>query len=295
MAETNVIRPRAANRTYHVITVIIPANNEAAHIGACLSAILSGALVDGAEIIVVANGCTDATAEVAQSHVAQAAEAGWSLVVLDLPQGSKIAALNAGDSAARFGARAYLDADVRVDPTLMRALAGVLQRDPPTYASGRLRLAAAANFATRAYAAIYAQVPFVMHGVPGAGLFAVNAAGRKRWDKFPDIISDDTFVRLSFAPAERAMVDAGYDWPLVEGFANLVRVRRRQNAGVSQIARLYPHLLTHDEKPRVGVWQAAGMLLRNPLGFAVYGAVAMVVKLTPGDDKDGDQAWRRGR
>ncbi len=31
---------------------------------------------------------------------------------------------------------------------------------------------------------------------------------------------------------------ARYDWPMIEGFAPLVRVRRRQDAGVAEVARL---------------------------------------------------------
>jgi hypothetical protein len=187
--------------------------------------------------------------------------------------------------------RAYLDADVVVDAPLMADIAGALSTDQPRYASGRMRLARAQSRATRAYARIYARVPFVTQDVPGAGLFAVNGAGRARWGDFPDIISDDTFVRLNFAPRERIGVASGYDWPLVEGFGALVRVRRRQNAGVAEIARLYPDLPGNDDTPAMSVWQKLGLALSDPPGFAVYGGVALIVKLTP----QRHAAWERGR
>uniref|UniRef100_A0AAN0MD34 Uncharacterized protein n=1 Tax=Yoonia rhodophyticola TaxID=3137370 RepID=A0AAN0MD34_9RHOB len=45
---------------------------------------------------------------------------------------------------------------------------------------------------------------------------------------------------MNFTPAERVEVPATYIWPMVEGFGNLVRVRRRQDIGVAEIAQKYP-------------------------------------------------------
>ncbi|MCP4819939.1 MAG: glycosyl transferase, partial [Shimia sp.] len=105
------------------------------------------------------------------------------------------------------------------------------------------------------------------------------------------IIADDTFVRLSFTPDQRIGVQAGYDWPLVEGFGALVKVRRRQNAGVAEVAEKYPYLLDNDDKNTLSMWQKLRMSLRDPLGMLVYGAVSVIVKMTP--QKDG--SWERGR
>ena len=119
----------------------------------------------------------------------------------------------------------------------------------------------------------------------------MNAAGRLRWGAFPDIISDDTFVRLSFRSSERVGVDAAYTWPLVEGWSNLVRVRRRQNAGVDEIKARYPELLCNDDKPPFPLLEKAKLALRDPVGFAVYGGVALAVRFTPAKTN----AWSRGR
>ncbi len=274
-----------------MLSIIIPANNEASHIGACLKAVLASEGPKVAQVVVVANGCDDDTVALAKGYEAAAADRGWTLTVLDLPAMGKMGALNAGDKVAHHPITAYLDADVIVDPPLLDQLADTLTCDPPRYASGNLRLARAGSWATRAYGRIYAQVPFVTHGVPGAGLFAVNAKGRARWQTFPGIISDDTFVRLNFTPKERFGVAAGYEWPLVEGFGALVKVRRRQNAGVAEVAAKYPELLKNDDKFALSTGQKLGIALRDPIGFAIYAGVALIVKLTP----QKNTGWERGR
>jgi hypothetical protein len=124
---------------------------------------------------------------------------------------------------------------------------------------------------------------------PGYGLFAVNAAGRARWGTFPALISDDTFVRLQVQPSERVQVAARYDWPMIEGFAALTKVRRRQDAGVAEIAQLYPGLLAREAKARLGKGALLAMALRDPLGFATYAAVSLAVRF----GKSG--GWVRGR
>lgn len=274
-----------------MLSILIPANNEAAHIGPCLTAVLASDGLKVAQIVVVANGCEDDTVQIAEGFRTQAELRGWTLTVLDLPALGKMGALNAADDAASFGSRAYLDADVLVDPALMGQIAEALSADAPRYASGKLRLAQAKTWATRAYARTYSKVPFITHGVPGAGLFAVNTAGRARWQEFPGIISDDTFVRLNFTPEERIGTDAGYDWPLVEGIAALIKVRRRQNAGVEEVKARFPDLLKNDDKFSLSLGEKLGMMLRDPLGFAVYAAVSIIVKLSP----QKFDAWERGR
>lgn len=273
------------------LSVLIPAHNEAALIGACLSALLASDPVPGpVEVIVIANGCRDDTAARAKAHGAAVAARGWALQVLDLPEGGKTGALNAGDAAAQYGARLYLDADVTMTPALLGQIMEALDTEAPRYASGTLTIARAARAVSRAYARIWAEVPFMREGVPGAGLFAVNAAGRARWDAWPGIISDDTYARLLFAPEERRRVPARYDWPVVEGWRALVRVRRRQDQGVREIAERFPALLTHQDSRPLGKGALLRLALRDPVGVAAYTSVALATRLSKSKE-----SWARGR
>ena len=270
------------------LSILIPAHDEAGRIGPCLRALLaSDPVPGGAEVIVAANGCRDAT--VAEARAVRPVPEGLRVRVLDLPDPGKTRALAAAEARARGAILACLDADVIVSPPLCAEIATALDRVDAAYASGRVIIPEPQSAVSRLYARFYREVPFFHQGVPGCGLFAMTRAGRARWGDWPDIISDDTFARLMFAPSERHAVPAPYSWPVVEGWAALVRVRRRQDAGVAEIARLYPRLIANDD-PRPGA--RARLLraaLRRPVSATLYAAVRLAARLGR------TQGWARGR
>lgn len=277
--------------TFYDLSVIIPAHNEEAWLDRCLLSLLAQDDTEGRiEIIVVANACNDGTVAKAQGHIPGAEERGWAMHVLDLKEGGKLRALNAGDQVARGRSRLYLDADIACDASLVRQIREALAGDAPRYATGTLAIAPSKSSLTRHYAAAWTRLPFVKGGAVGAGLYAVNPAGRARWDAFPQIISDDTFVRLNFGPTERIEVPARYHWPMVEGFSNLVRVRRRQDAGVAELRRRYPELSGNEAKSRLTLSSLLAIAARVPVGFVVYLMVHFAVRLRPASDQ-----WTRGR
>ncbi|MDZ7574192.1 MAG: glycosyltransferase [Pseudotabrizicola sp.] len=269
--------------------MIIPASNEAGYIGDCLTHLCASDAA-AVQVVVVANGCRDDTADVARAVLATHLPQDWSSRVLELAQGSKPGALNAGDAAALHPLRVYLDADVIVSSGLLGALANALGTDAPLYASGTPVISRAKSAVTRAYARFWQKLPFNQTAAPGYGLFAVNAAGRARWGVFPAIISDDTFVRLQFLPAERVQVSDTYIWPMIEGFSALVRVRRRQDAGVRELEAQNPGLLTREGKPKLTKAALIRLALADPVGFTCYAAVSLAVRT-----KRGSAGFTRGR
>ena len=244
------------------MSVIIAARDEEAWLPGCLDSLLAqDATAPRLQVIVAANACRDRTVEFALARQGGFAARGWELDVLDLAEGGKLG-----------------------------ALWRVLDTFDPRYATGTLAVRRGRSWVTRAYADFWVRLPFVRGGAVGAGLFALNRAGRARWGDFPDIISDDTFVRLNFAPHERVEVAPRYHWPMVEGFSNLVRVRRRQDAGVAEVGARFPELAANDDKARLGRGELARLVLAAPLGFAVYLAVHVMVRL-----RRGGGGWTRGR
>src|SRR5512142_3102283 len=93
--------------------VVIPAHNEAAVIGRCLTRLLADAQPGEFEVVVACNGCTDDTASVAS-------DAAPGVRVLRLDKASKSLALQAGDDAASVLPRLYLDADIELDTASAR-------------------------------------------------------------------------------------------------------------------------------------------------------------------------------
>ncbi len=273
------------------LSVVIPAMNEAGWIGACLRAIAASPGASG-QVVVVANGCTDDTPDRARAEAGRLAAAGFALSVIETPALGKPAALDAGDAAAAHPTRVYLDADVTVSPPLLAQIAAALDVPEPRLASGSPQVAPARSAVSRAYGRFWVRLPFVAQGCPAFGLYAVNAAGRARWGRFPPVISDDGFVRLSFAPAERLRLPASYAWPIVEGFGALVRVRRRQDRGNAELARLFPALMANEDTAAPGAGWMLRRLLADPPAFAAYAAVKLAVRLG-GRGQSAD--WVRGR
>jgi hypothetical protein len=213
-----------------VATVIIPAHNEARVIGRLLEQLAGAAQPGELDIIVVPNGCTDDTAEVAASF-------GPPVRVLSIPVASKHEALRAGDEAARGFPRLYVDADVELGAADVRALEAALQ-EPGVLAAGPQRVfpMSGVGWPVRWYYDVWTRLPEVRTGLFGRGVIAVSEAGHQRVASLPPLLSDDLAAALVFGPGERAIVpDARaviHPPRTVEG---LLRRRVRVATGVTQI------------------------------------------------------------
>ena len=180
-----------------MISVIIPAHNEEAVIGRCLEALTGGAEDGELEVIVVCNGCTDRTAAVAREYRA-------CVQVIETDVACKIPALNLGDEAARGFPRFFVDADVVLPLGSLRKLARGLEEGPALAIAPRAEFdLRGCSWGVRAYYAINDRLPTSREGIGGSGVYGLSEAGRRRFDRFPDLTADDGFVRLQFAPSER--------------------------------------------------------------------------------------------
>lgn len=114
------------------ISVVIPARDEATRIAGVLEPLAGAPGV--VEVLVVDDCSTDATADVARAHGASVVEGG------DLPTGwvGKPWALQQGLVAAKGEIVVFLDADVRPDPELPRAVAQLIA-EGADLASAQLR------------------------------------------------------------------------------------------------------------------------------------------------------------
>jgi hypothetical protein len=179
--------------------VIVPAYNEAAVIKRTLAP-LSGVAVDGIiELIVVCNGCTDDTAEVARSVPGAR--------VLELEQGSKPAALNAGDEAATLWPRLYLDADIQISAKAVLAVLDRLTQGDVLAARPTCRYDTdGASALVRRFYRARTRLPRHKLAMWGAGAYGLSAKGHQRLGVFPMITADDGYVDTRFEADEKTVV-----------------------------------------------------------------------------------------
>jgi Glycosyl transferase family 2 len=256
-----------------VVSIVVPAHNEARVIGRLLGPLVWSPIADEMDVIVVANGCTDDTAQVAASF-------GTPVRVLSIPVASKREALVAGDRAARGFPRVYVDADVELGAEDVRALGDALRR-PGTLAAGPARVLALAGrpWVVRWYYAVWARLPEVRSGLFGRGVIGVSEAGHARVASLPPLLADDLAASLVFAPDERVIVPGArvvVHTPRTVG--DLLRRRVRATMGVSQVeqsadapgstARTQPRDLLEIVRrepwmaPRVAVFLAIALIAR---------------------------------
>lgn len=205
--------------------IIIPAHNEANVIGRCLTALAPIAASGVVEVIVACNGCTDNTADVAR---------GFSgVTVLEIPQASKVAALNAGDTAATLWPRIYLDADLELSP---RDVAAVLKTlDFGHYLACRPRASHDSSGASRAVRSYYrarGRLPSLQNALWGGGVFGMTEGGRSRFGQWPNVTADDLFVHRAFSSTEWTVADQALVRPRTpQDSRSLLKVLRRHHRG----------------------------------------------------------------
>lgn len=225
-----------------MFSVIIPAYNEASVIDRCLSAMLADAKAGELQIVVVANNCSDDTAERARRH-------GALVTVVETPIGSKINALNLGDEAATGWPRLYVDADIVVSTEALRDVAAMLGDDSSLVVAAPT---AVVDFAGRsswvqAFYKVWTQLPYFTEGVIGAGFYAFSKHGRERFGRWPDIIADDEYARLMAAPHERA-VNRNHTFTITPPtqLRMVAKIQTRARAGLYQLHEKFPELLKNE-------------------------------------------------
>jgi len=220
-----------------VVSIVIPAHNESEVIARTLDAITRDAAPGEFEIIVVCNGCSDATAAVAR-------EFGPAVQVIECPVAGKPNALNLGDDAARAFPRIYVDADVIVTTNSIRALADRLGQGDVVAVAPRQKFdLTGCSRAVRAYYAVQSLLPSSREGIGGSGVYGLSEIGRKRFGRFPAVTADDGFVRIQFAAHERATISSAQSIVFApRTLEDLIAIKSRSHFGSHELARLYPKL-----------------------------------------------------
>ncbi|MEV7132763.1 WecB/TagA/CpsF family glycosyltransferase [Arthrobacter sp. NPDC093128] len=181
-------------------SVIIPAHNEANVIARALAPLAPLAAARQVEVIVVCNGCTDNTAEIARRFD--------GVTVLESSAASKPSAMNAGDSVASEWPRLYMDADIEITAGALREL--FLALAPGGLLAGRPAARYdlhGAHPLIRAHYRARLRLPSTATSLYSAGAFALSKEGHLRLEEFPEVLADDLYVDRLFGPSEKAVLD----------------------------------------------------------------------------------------
>jgi len=251
-------------------SVVIPACNEELVIDSCLSALLDQARDGEFEVVVIANGCRDRTAEVARRFT--------GVTVVESPHPSKSDALNLGDDHVTCFPRIYLDADVVVSTAAARTVVETLQQGPALVAAPAISVDTGGRpWRVKAYYRVWTRLPYLRDQHIGTGLYALSHEGRSRFGSFPGLITDDLFVRNLFDRRERRSLNTvTFTCRAPMTLRGIVRIRSRSAAGIRQYRRLFPHYAERARSTDGTRRHRIRPLVRDPQlwpSLAVYGFV----------------------
>ena len=238
----------------------MPAHNEGLVIARTLRALTTGASPDELDVVVVCNGCTDDTAAIARGF-------GAPVRVIETTVGNKANALNLGDQAARAFPRIYVDADVVITLSAIRALAECLKKgDVIAVAPMPYFELSGCSWPVRAFYEIRGRLPSFSEAIGGSGVYALSEVGRGRFGAFPDLVADDTYVRIQFKPEERKMLNSVRSIVYApHTVQNLIAIEARADFGTFELAGRHPELWTN--KGNSNQKALRGLLLRDPLSW----------------------------
>lgn len=256
-----------------MISVIIPAHNEASVILRSLKAITHTAKPGELEVIVVCNGCTDNTAALARSFDSQV-----NVIVTEIA--SKAHALNLGNQAANASTRVYVDADVVIDTDDIRNLAISLDSGPALAVAPKpVFELQKCSWPVRAYYEIRSLLPSAQEGIGGSGVYALSEAGRRRLGEFPAVVADDGYVRIHFQAHERHTLDSATSIVFPPRNAkSLIRTKSRSHYGSFELAKLYPELWSNrgesNNRSLIRLFRSPSLLLK----LTAYGLITVTAK-----------------
>lgn len=256
-----------------MVSIIIPAHNEETTIGRCLERLLADGSAGGMQVVVACNGCSDRTAEVARKF-------GNRVTVVETDVASKVHALNLADEVAEGYPRIYMDADVVLTPRDIDEISRTLEQGPILAAAPRMEMdLSQSSWAVRAYYRVWMSLPYTKKGMMGVGVYALSRDGRARFERFPDIIADDGYIRVLFKPHERTSISQAKSTVTAPTtLAGLIKIKTRSRLGGYQMAQRFPELLQNDDKD---YGSAAWDVLKQPSLWAcvpVYLYVNLVAK-----------------
>lgn len=215
--------------------IIIPAHNEEASIGKLLDALTKDNWHESYKIIVSCNGCTDNTASIARSYT--------DVICLETSTPSKTHAINEAEKMVNGHPRVYVDADILIDKnSIIKLIECLRNTEEASIAVPKaiINLNSSSFFVKRFYYAWVNTRHFKKDG-HGCGVYALNKKARQIFNDFPQLISDDGYVR--YILPENSIIrleDSSSQVNAPRDLYSLLKITTRSKLGNIQLSRAIP-------------------------------------------------------
>ena len=219
-------------------TVIVPAYNEASSIATLLAQIVDGVYGEEYQVIVACNGCLDNTVEIVRRQFPE-------ISCLDIGTPSKTNAINTAEALRPGFPRIYIDADVQISCRSVTRLIHTLQSEnsPLVVAPRAVPLTEASDRLVQWFYAAWQKTVYFIEDGFGSGVYGLNRAARETFSVFPDLISDDGFVR-ALGPDVRLQVceESRSRVQVPRSIKDLLAIKVRSKLGKLELMRKNPEL-----------------------------------------------------
>ncbi len=255
-------------------TVIVPAHNEESVIADCLNSIIHQPGVD--QIIVPCNGCTDNTVALVKSQFPD-------VVCLDIKKPSKTNALNVAEQkAAELGMSYpifYIDADTRLSDNCIAHITRAMDDSNTLLAAPTPIIdTSKSSWLVKTYYKVWTKLPYIQEGVIATCSFIISQQGRKRFDKFADVIGDDGFVRCHFKNSEIANIQGAEIYiSAPRDIFSLIKIKTRARLGNMEL--IAKKQCPVQEAKHYGNVMKSRLLSRQAIDTLVYILIALVIRI----------------
>ena len=256
-----------------MVTIIIPAHNESYGIAGCLEPFIDLINQNYLNVIVVCNGCSDNTVSIIKSLCSD-------IICIETDVPSKTKALNLGDNVAKYYPRIYLDADVVLTRDAIFAMCSTLESGAlATSVEPQMDLSSSSWF-VKAFYDIWLSLPYCKAGMIGSGIYALSEEGRSRFDRFPNIIADDGYVRALFTESERPVTKGHYAIVTApKDLLSLIKIKTRSRLGRYQLKDKFSELLSNEAKDFQGAFKSLCFDVKLWPKLLVYVGVNLISRI----------------
>ena len=255
-------------------TIIVPAHNESGVIEACLDSIINQAEVD--HIIVACNGCNDDTADIVRKKYPD-------IHCLDISTPSKVNALNEAEAFAReLGVTFpvyYIDADTRLSANCVTNINQYLKTSNVLLAAPTPIIDTShSSWIVRTYYKVWVNLPYIKEGVIATCSYIITEEGRSRFEKFPDVINDDGFIRCNFWNREISNVPGAEIYIRApKDIYSLIKIKTRARLGNMQLMASGQCKIV--EKKQYSSVMRSKLFSRDWLNTLVYIGIAGIIRI----------------